>query len=140
MKLGVRRVREQYLPNAAATSYTRVIVDGHLAGQAFACRWGYEDMSVCWITQLVVDSAYRERGLATGLLRSLRGDADEIYGIMSSQPAACLAAARAFGSKSVFPIVPCLTLNLNSDHRGSASRFHPHKGQRNYGHFTSTLR
>ena len=52
---------------------------------------------VCWVTQLVVHSDFRERGLAFGLLNYLRQDDDAIYGIMSSHPATCLAAAKAFG-------------------------------------------
>lgn len=58
-------------------------------------------MTVCWITQLVVVEEYRERGLATGLLRAIREGTDDVYGIASSHPAACLAAATAFGSKFV---------------------------------------
>ena len=54
---------------------------------------------MCWVTQLVVHSDYRERGLATRLLNQLRQDNDTIYGLMSSHPAASLAAAKAFGSK-----------------------------------------
>ncbi|KAI9834407.1 MAG: hypothetical protein M1819_003018 [Sarea resinae] len=75
-----------------------VTVDDHLAGNAFACRWQYNDKSVLWITQLVVDRDYRERGLALGLLNALRQDDDDIYGIMSSHAAACKAAAKIFGS------------------------------------------
>ena len=54
---------------------------------------------MCWVTQLVVHRAYRERGLATGLLNELRQEDDSIYGIMSSHPAACVAAIKAFGGK-----------------------------------------
>jgi hypothetical protein len=54
---------------------------------------------VCWVTQLVVHRNYREHGLATGLLNELRQDDDDIYGVVSSHPAACLAAVKAFGSK-----------------------------------------
>lgn len=60
---------------------------------------------VCWVTQLVVGRTYREQGLATGLLRSLREDTDDIYGIMSSHPGACLAAGKSFGSESNFPFM-----------------------------------
>jgi hypothetical protein len=99
VKLAARRLKEQYL--RGDSRYTRVLVDGRLAGNAFACRWGWGDRRVCWVTQLVVATAYRERGLASGLLRSLRDDGDDIYGIMSSHPAACLAAAHAFGRKCI---------------------------------------
>jgi hypothetical protein len=99
VKLNARRLREQYLPADADCVYTRVTVNEELAGNAFACRWKCDGKSICWVTQLVVGQEYRQRGLATGLLRSLRTDTDQIYGIMSSHPAACLAAAASFGSK-----------------------------------------
>jgi len=99
VKLSASRLREQYLPPNAETSYTRVTIDGILAGNVFVCRWDYKGSRICWITQLVVHQNYRERGLAGGLLRSLRTDAvDDIYGIMSSHPAACLAAASSFAT------------------------------------------
>jgi hypothetical protein len=106
VKLTARRLREQYLldgdDSSYTISYTRVTVNGDLAGNAFVCRWNYNDSNVCWITQLVVHKGYRERGLAGGILRSLRADSDDIYGIMSSHPAACLATASSFGSKYDF--------------------------------------
>lgn len=76
-------------------------MDGRLAGNAFACRWTYENKTVCWVTQLVVHSDFRRCKLAYFLLNLLRQDDVAIYGIMSSHPAACLAAARAFGSKGI---------------------------------------
>ena len=99
MRLSKDRLRSQYLPDNATSFYVRVTVDGQLAGNAFACHWTANGKSVCWVTQLVVDCNYRERGLATGLLNQLKQDDVDIYGIMSSHPAACLAAAKAFGSK-----------------------------------------
>ena len=46
------------------------------------------------------------------LLNQLRHDDDDIYGLMSSHPAACLAAAKAFGSKLIpLPLVNP-TLNI----------------------------
>jgi hypothetical protein len=99
VRLSKNRLRAQYLPDNATCSYVRVTVEDRLAGNAFACRWSYKDKIVCWVTQLVVHSDFRERGLAVGLLNLLRQDNDAIYGLMSSHPAACLAAAKAFGSK-----------------------------------------
>ncbi len=86
-------------------------MDGSLAGNAFACRWVYDIKTVCWVTQLVVHQDYRERGLATGLLNQLRHYDDDIYGLMSSHPAACLAAAKTFESKRIFIFVVNLMLN-----------------------------
>lgn len=102
VKMSKDRLRAQCLPSGAECSYVRVTVDGHLAGNAFACRWKYDDTVICWVTQLVVHRDHRERGLAVSLLRELRRDDDSVYGIASSHPAACLAAARAFGGKRSF--------------------------------------
>ncbi|KAI9879999.1 MAG: hypothetical protein M1830_006116 [Pleopsidium flavum] len=98
VKMSKDRLRTQCLPSSADCSYVRVLVDGHLAGNAFACRWIYKDKVVCWITQLVVDRDYRERGLALGLLQMLKQDDDGIYGLVSSHAAACLAATKVFGN------------------------------------------
>lgn len=93
------RLRAQCLPSGTECSYVRITVNGHLAGNAFACRWKYGDQIVCWVTQLVVDRNYRQRGLATSLLKELVQDDDDIYGIVSSHAAACLAAANAYRSE-----------------------------------------
>lgn len=74
-----------------------VTIDGVLAGNAFACRWEYSGRQVCWVTQLVVHSDYRERRLATVLLSNLIDNDDDVLGIMSSHPAACKALAKAVG-------------------------------------------
>lgn len=95
VKLSGPRLRSQCLPAGARCSYVRVTVDGTLAGNAFACRWEYQGRQVCWVTQLVVHRDYRERRLATRLLEKLRDTDDEIFGIMSSHPAACIAMAKA---------------------------------------------
>lgn len=47
-----------------------------------------------------------------GLLNQLRHDDDDIYGLMSSHPAACLAAVKAFGSKRISILVVNLMLNI----------------------------
>lgn len=99
VKLGPCRLRNQYLPGGVGCSYTMVTVDGTLAGNAFVARWKYNVSNICWVTQLVVHKDYRERGLARGLLQSLMADEDDVYGIMSSHPAACLASARSFRTR-----------------------------------------
>ncbi|MCJ1367446.1 hypothetical protein MMC16_006579 [Acarospora aff. strigata] len=60
--------------------------------------WGKEAARVVGPFAKEVGRKYRERGLAVDLLNQLRRDDDCIYGIASSHAAACLAAARAFGS------------------------------------------
>ena len=117
MRLSKGRLRTEYLPDNTTCSYVRVTVDDCLAGNAFACRWVYDSKTVCWVTQLVVHQDYRERGLAMGLLNQLRHDDDDIYGLMSSHPAACLAAAKAFGSKYIsVPVLNPMLNNIGSIH------------------------
>ena len=98
VKSSPRRLRNDLLPAGATTSYTSVFVDGHLAGHALACRWKHGNQVICWVTQLVVAKEHREMGLATGLLRCLRDDTVDTYGVLSSHPATILAASKAFGS------------------------------------------
>ncbi|KAF1956378.1 hypothetical protein CC80DRAFT_492613 [Byssothecium circinans] len=98
VRLSKDRLRAQCLPQGAACSYARVTIGDRLAGNVFACRWTYNGRTVCWVTQLVVHHDFRERGIAVSLLNQIRQDDDEVYGLMSSHPAACLAAAKAFGS------------------------------------------
>ncbi|OAA68081.1 Acyl-CoA N-acyltransferase [Niveomyces insectorum RCEF 264] len=95
VRMSASRLREQCLPVGAQCSYVSVTVDGVLAGNAFGCRWMYNGQQVCWVTQLVVHRDYRERRLATRLLEKLRKNEDEIFGIMSSHPAACMALSNA---------------------------------------------
>ncbi|AEO57160.1 hypothetical protein MYCTH_2058169 [Thermothelomyces thermophilus ATCC 42464] len=103
--MSASRLRRSYLPVGAYSSYVCVHVDGTLAGHAFACRWTYHGRRVCWVTQLVVHRDFRERRLATRLLEKLRKNDDEVFGIMSSHPAACIALSKACSEFS-FPHVP----------------------------------
>ncbi|KAI9653329.1 MAG: hypothetical protein M1829_001314 [Trizodia sp. TS-e1964] len=97
VRLSKERLRSEYLPSDIS-SYVRVSVNGQLAGNVFACRWTVNANTICWITQLVVHCNYRERGLASGLLNAIKLDGDNLFGLMSSHPAACLAASKSFGS------------------------------------------
>lgn len=96
--MSAQRLRDQYLPPDVDSSYTWVLLDGTLAGNAFVCRWKHGGQTICWITQLVVHKEYRERGLACGLLANLKKDTDDIFGVISSHPAACMATASSYGS------------------------------------------
>lgn len=102
VRLTRQRLRNEHLLDGAS-SYVRVSVNGKLVGHAFANRWTVQGKSICWVTQLVVHREYRRRGLALGLLQAVKRDEDNAYGILSSHPAACLAAIKAFG-KSINPI------------------------------------
>lgn len=50
VKLNGRRLRAQWLLESATTFYTRVTVDGDLAGNAFSYRWICDGKKICWIT------------------------------------------------------------------------------------------
>ncbi|KAH8743623.1 hypothetical protein F5883DRAFT_592349 [Diaporthe sp. PMI_573] len=97
VKMSADRLRAQCLPEGSRSTYIMVTVEGVLAGNAFACRWEYEGRQVCWVTQLVVHSDYRERRLASSLLSALIDNDDDILGIMSSHPAACKALVKSVG-------------------------------------------
>ncbi|KAI1127346.1 hypothetical protein F5Y10DRAFT_242837 [Nemania abortiva] len=120
VSFNARRLREQCLPDGVATCYVRVTVDGTLAGNVFACRWSCNGMTICWITQLVVKKDYREQGLAGCLLNALREDTDDVYGIISSHPAALLAAARAYGTT-----IERVSLDFIAENAGSIMKASP---------------
>ncbi|KAF2105687.1 hypothetical protein BDV96DRAFT_534778 [Lophiotrema nucula] len=120
VRLSTERLRAQYLPPGAACSYVRVTIDDCLAGNAFACRWTDDDKTICWVTQLVVHRDYRERGIAVSLLNQIREYDDDIYGLMSSHPAACLAAAKAFNHG-----INTVQLDFIRKHAGAVVRASP---------------
>lgn len=97
--MSARRLREEYLPDGARSSYVCIHVDDNFRGHAFASRWTYRGRQVCWVTQLVVHRDFRQRRLETSLLEKLRKRDDEIFGIMSSHPAALIAISKACGSR-----------------------------------------
>ncbi|KAL3425113.1 hypothetical protein PVAG01_04394 [Phlyctema vagabunda] len=97
VRLSKELLRANYLPDNAKCTYVKVTVNNHLAGNVFSCIWTVDTKRICWVTQLVVDGDYRERGLASALLSQLKEEDIDAYGVMSSHPAACLAAAKAFG-------------------------------------------
>ncbi|KAK3209826.1 hypothetical protein GRF29_44g786946 [Pseudopithomyces chartarum] len=99
IKMSPAYIREQCLPpNTPSIHIRATLLDGSLAGYAFATTWTYLDRRVCWITQLCIARPLRSQGLATKILRHLRaGNRDHGYGILSSHPHAILAALRALG-------------------------------------------
>ncbi|KAI4229694.1 MAG: hypothetical protein L6R36_000610 [Xanthoria steineri] len=95
VRMSVGRLRTLLLPDPDHCSLVRVVVNSQLVGHAFACRWKRQSMNICWVTQLVVHSNYRRQGLAVGLLSNMREAQDDVFGIASSHPAACMAASKA---------------------------------------------
>ncbi|KAK0655495.1 hypothetical protein B0T16DRAFT_315221 [Cercophora newfieldiana] len=92
-------------PQGVPCVYVSLHTDDALAGHLLACRWIYQGRQVCWVTQLVVHHRWRERRIATRLLEKLRKKDDDIFGIMSSHPAALIAMAKACADFP-FPQVP----------------------------------
>lgn len=99
VKVTPQRLRDQYLPEHGDCCYTRALSDGQLVGHAITSRWDWNGKRVCWVTQLVVRKEHRHQGIATTLLRLSRVESDDVYGIMSSQPFSCMAAATSFGGR-----------------------------------------
>ncbi|KAI5861981.1 hypothetical protein GGS23DRAFT_605904 [Durotheca rogersii] len=99
IRISARQLCAEYLSHPRETLYARAVVDGVLAGQVLCTRWpGADGRLVCWVTLLVVRAEYRRRGLAAALLRCVQSDLDAVYGLLSPNPTACLAAAHAFGT------------------------------------------
>lgn len=97
IRISVERLRRHYLAPGTNSVLVRGMVGDKLAGHASATRWMHKGRQICWITQLCVSPEYRRRGLATQILRRLReAENDWCFGILSSSPAAIMAALRAY--------------------------------------------
>jgi len=94
VKMSASKLRDQCLASADSTVVTCHEND-ILVGHAFATTWDYNGGKVCWVTQLVVRSDYRQRGIATVLLGRLLRHDHTAFGLASSHPAACLALCKA---------------------------------------------
>jgi len=96
--MSLDRLKTEICPPGTCVTVTIARRDGEHIGHALACRWRYGQRWVKWITQLVVREGHRNHGIAKHLLKchASREDAD-IYGIASSSPYACMAAASVFG-------------------------------------------
>ncbi|RSL41870.1 hypothetical protein CEP54_015683 [Fusarium duplospermum] len=103
VRVNPKRLRDQYLPEHGDCYYARALSEGRLVGHAITCRWDWGGRRVCWVTQLVVHKEFRNQGIATTLLRLSRVESDDVYGILSSHPFACMAAATSFGDSIVNP-------------------------------------
>ncbi|THW46452.1 hypothetical protein D6D21_03907 [Aureobasidium pullulans] len=95
------RLRADCLPSSPARNFLVQAKDKHrLVGHVIATRWTFENLSICWITQLCVNMRYRHQGLATKLLIKLSEDNDDsAVGILSSHPFAIAAVLRALGKR-----------------------------------------
>ncbi|KAL4256247.1 hypothetical protein AB1N83_012272 [Pleurotus pulmonarius] len=89
IKMSARSLKEQCLSDPTASVLALCVADGILIGHAFASLWSLHGETICWVTQLVVSSKHRQRGIATSLLSML--PECHVYGLASSHPAACLA-------------------------------------------------
>ncbi|KAJ7596198.1 hypothetical protein C8J56DRAFT_1160405 [Mycena floridula] len=88
-------VKSTYFGDAGKSLLATCSANGELVGHAFATCWDYEEGRVCWVTQLVVRSNHRRKGIATLLLGLLPSDGLKLFGIASGHPAALLALIRA---------------------------------------------
>jgi len=95
VKMSASKLRAQCLASPADSTLVTCHEDDLLVGHVFATTWDYDGGKVCWVTQLVVRSDYRQRGLATVLLGCLLRHEHTAFGLASSHPAACLALCKA---------------------------------------------
>jgi len=70
VKMTKNRLREQSLAPGTDSVLVRAMVDGKLAGHAFATFWEHEGHKIGWITQLCVGRDFRRNGLATKVCSS----------------------------------------------------------------------
>ncbi|KAF2495638.1 hypothetical protein BU16DRAFT_572867 [Lophium mytilinum] len=131
VRMSAAKLRAECLPTGARTTYVRAKIGDELIGNVLACRWQYQGRSICWITQLVVSSTYRKRGVATRMLTELQeGEPKRAFGILSSHPAAILATLRAFGRG-----IEDVDLSMTQEHANAIMKISPVR----YVH-TATLR
>jgi hypothetical protein len=66
------RLRADCLPSSPARNFLVQAKDKQrLVGHVIATRWTFENLSICWITQLCVNMRYRHQGLATKVKLSM---------------------------------------------------------------------
>ena len=107
IRMTPERLRAQCLPADAIDRciYVRAEFNDTLVGNVFACGWQVDGRDVVWVTQLVVDTNFRSRRIATRLLEQLREPGVRAFGIMSSHAHSCMAAVNAFcGSSTRYPL------------------------------------
>ncbi|CAA7262115.1 unnamed protein product [Cyclocybe aegerita] len=96
VKMNSNRLKKEVLGDPTRSILALCTLDGVHIGHAFATVWPYEGSNVCWVTQLVVASGYRERGIATMLLQLFPGPnfKCDALGIASTHTASCWALAK----------------------------------------------
>lgn len=111
--MSAKKLQQDCLPASEGTHriLIRATYNSHHIAHALACTWIHhendadEARNITWITQLVVHTDHRERGIATRLLRLFTelkhvsiAPATSYYGILSSHPATIRAFLRAFST------------------------------------------
>ena len=92
IKMGTAYYRRNYINKEYSVALA--LDDSRIVGQAFYIRKKYEKLgkneiagTMTWIVQLVVDSEYRRRGIASTLLRSIWGFSDDFaWGLATANP------------------------------------------------------
>ncbi|KAG5178017.1 hypothetical protein JKP88DRAFT_270620 [Tribonema minus] len=88
VRLSAKQLRKQFLFDAERCSIIQAEVANQLVGHAFVCHYHIPDTGqVSWITQLVVHSEYRGRGIGKRLCR-MAWAVDRYYacGLVTSHP------------------------------------------------------
>jgi GNAT superfamily N-acetyltransferase len=77
--------------------------EGTIVGHAFFATFDSNGRRIRWITQLVVDAAFRRRGIATSLISMAIADTQSMFAVelVSSHPAAVRALEHAAGVRCV---------------------------------------
>ncbi|KAF8921101.1 hypothetical protein CPB85DRAFT_1487079 [Mucidula mucida] len=89
VKMSAKKLRAQCVGDAKNSNLALCFSGNTLVGHAFATHWDYGQ---CTSSLLVVSADHRRKGIATYLIRSLRGGGGfNVFGLVSSHPAACIA-------------------------------------------------
>jgi len=106
VKLSPSRIKQQCLfdPKKCSSASARTL-DGTLVGHAFICMFPYNRCNASWITQLVVDSRFRHRGIAKTLCKMAWDDRCTAWGIVTSHPFAVRALEKITGFKCSIELI-----------------------------------
>lgn len=113
VRFSSERFRRELLFSRACALVTARAEDGLLVGHAAFCRFAFDgNKQAVWITQLVVHSECRNRGVARTLLAAAYRTGDAAVGLISSHPHAVRALERATNRKATRKTAKALATTL----------------------------
>lgn len=123
VSMSPKQIRQNCLFDVSLCGVVLAYLDKKLVGHAFYCKYniasgdspkGNNEIigKICWITQLVVDSQIRNRGIAKNLINILFDPDSKVCGMVTSHPYAVRSLEKATGYlvhpntvSSLFPVI-----------------------------------